>query len=76
VDGENVGSPSLPVYTSVYTPALSESERALHEQMTASASDHARLTELQSELECLELLRAERETLEAAWLTTSEALEG
>jgi ABC transport system ATP-binding/permease protein len=51
---------------------LAARERALHEQMAASATDHARLAELQAELE---LLAAEREELETAWLQTSEALE-
>jgi ATP-binding cassette subfamily F protein uup len=49
-----------------------ELESELHEQMAASASDHARLAELQSELE---LLLAEREALETSWLETSQALE-
>jgi ATP-binding cassette subfamily F protein uup len=49
-----------------------EHERELHEQMAANATDHARLAELQSELE---LLLAEREALETAWLETSQALE-
>jgi ABC transport system ATP-binding/permease protein len=51
---------------------LGERERALHEQMAASASDYARLAQLQSELE---LLGAEREQLESSWFTTSETLE-
>jgi ABC transport system ATP-binding/permease protein len=50
-----------------------EHERTLMEQMTASASDHARLVSLQSELE---RAVAEREALEASWLEESEALEG
>jgi ATP-binding cassette subfamily F protein uup len=50
-----------------------EREVALHEQMAANATDHARLAELQSELE---LLLAEREALETSWLETSQALEG
>jgi ABC transport system ATP-binding/permease protein len=41
--------------------------------MEESASDHGRLAELQSELETL---AAEREQLEAAWVETSESLEG
>jgi ATP-binding cassette subfamily F protein uup len=41
--------------------------------MAASATDHTRLRELQAELTTL---LTERETLEAAWLETSEALEG
>ncbi len=48
-------------------------EAALHERMAANATDHARLAELQSELE---LLLAEREALETSWLETSQALEG
>ena len=40
--------------------------------MAASATDHARLSELTSELEALV---AERERLEAAWLEHAEALE-
>jgi ATP-binding cassette subfamily F protein uup len=48
-------------------------ETALHEQMAASASDHARLTELQAELE---QLAAERGALETSWLEQSESLEG
>ncbi|MDQ6775997.1 MAG: ABC-F family ATP-binding cassette domain-containing protein [Actinomycetota bacterium] len=50
-----------------------ERERALHEQMSASATDHARLSELTAELEALV---TERERLEAAWLETAAALEG
>jgi ABC transport system ATP-binding/permease protein len=52
---------------------LVEHEHTLMEQMTANASDHARLASLQSELE---RLVAERETLETSWLQASEALEG
>jgi ATP-binding cassette subfamily F protein uup len=52
---------------------LSERESEMSEQMTANASDHARLAELQGELEGL---AAEREELESTWLETSEALEG
>jgi ABC transport system ATP-binding/permease protein len=52
--------------------ALDASERLLGEQMAASASDHARLAELQSELE---RLRSERGELEASWLEQSESLE-
>ena len=47
-------------------------EATLNEQMAASATDHARLAELQSEL--VQAV-AEREQLEASWLETSEALE-
>ena len=52
---------------------LVEREGGLTREMQASASDHARLAELQSGLE--ELL-AERERLETAWLELSESLEG
>ena len=52
---------------------LSERESALHEEMAAAATDHVRLRELQAELEAT---GAERERLEAAWLETSESLEG
>jgi ATP-binding cassette subfamily F protein uup len=48
-------------------------ETALHEEMAASATDHARLGALNAELQ--ELV-AERGDLEAAWLETSETLEG
>jgi ATP-binding cassette subfamily F protein uup len=48
-------------------------EAALGERMAASASDHARLVELQSELEQLVTERGAQET---AWLEASEALEG
>ena len=41
--------------------------------MAASATDHVRLRELQATLDAL---AAEREELEAAWLESSEALEG
>ena len=51
---------------------LAASEAALQDAMAASATDHARLGELQAELEAQ---RAERERLETAWLETSEALE-
>jgi ATP-binding cassette subfamily F protein uup len=47
-------------------------ELAVQEQMSASATDHARLSELTSELEALV---AERERLEAAWLEAAETLE-
>ena len=47
-------------------------ESGLTEEMQASASDHARLAELQANLE--ELL-AEREQLETAWIELSESLE-
>ena len=52
---------------------LAAREIALNEQMAASATDHARLAELQSELEHL---AAERGQLETSWLETSESLEG
>jgi ATP-binding cassette subfamily F protein uup len=52
---------------------LSEREREVSEQMTANASDHSRLAELQAELE---RLGGEREQLEGSWLEMSEALEG
>jgi ATP-binding cassette subfamily F protein uup len=48
-------------------------ESELHEAMAQAATDHVRLRELQDELTALV---AERERLEAAWLETSEALEG
>ena len=52
---------------------LAARETMLNEQMAASATDHARLAELQSELEHL---TAERGQLETSWLETSESLEG
>jgi ATP-binding cassette subfamily F protein uup len=52
---------------------LAERESGVSEEMQASATDHARLAELQADLE--ELL-AERERLETAWLELSESLEG
>ncbi|MFZ1924945.1 MAG: ABC-F family ATP-binding cassette domain-containing protein [Solirubrobacteraceae bacterium] len=52
---------------------LAERESGLAEQMQASATDHARLAELQDDLE---LLLAERERLETTWLELSESLEG
>ena len=52
---------------------LAGRETALSERMAASASDHARLLELQSEVD---LLGAERAVLETSWLQASEALEG
>jgi ATP-binding cassette subfamily F protein uup len=51
---------------------LGDREAALHEEMAASATDHVRLRELQTELEASV---AEREELEGAWLETAEALE-
>ncbi|HWF75219.1 MAG TPA: ABC-F family ATP-binding cassette domain-containing protein [Solirubrobacteraceae bacterium] len=47
-------------------------ERELHELMAASATDHARLSELTAELDALV---AEREELEAAWLEAASVLE-
>ncbi len=52
---------------------LTARESALNEEMAGHASDHARLGELQSELE---LAVAEREELEMSWLEASELLEG
>jgi ATP-binding cassette subfamily F protein uup len=51
---------------------LAQRERELHAQMAVSATDFARLRELQAELTALE---AEKEDAEAAWLEVSEALE-
>ena len=51
---------------------LGERETELHEAMAASATDHVRLRELQSELTAA---AAERERLESVWLETAEALE-
>jgi ATP-binding cassette subfamily F protein uup len=51
---------------------LTEREGALHEQMTAHATDHARLAQLHGELEGVV---SEREALEASWLAASELLE-
>jgi ATP-binding cassette subfamily F protein uup len=47
-------------------------ETSLREQMESSSSDHARLSELQIQLDAL---RADREQLETAWLEISETLE-
>lgn len=52
---------------------LTQHESTLHEQMTANATDHGRLAELQSELE---RVVAERERVEVRWLEMSESLEG
>jgi len=49
-----------------------ELERKLHEQMAASSTDHARLSELHA---ALETSLAERERLEAAWLELAASLE-
>jgi ATP-binding cassette subfamily F protein uup len=51
---------------------LAARETTLQEQMAASATDHARLVELQSELDAD---IAQREQAEAAWLQASETLE-
>jgi len=52
---------------------LGAREAELHEAMAASATDHARLRELQTELAaCV----AERERVEATWLEVAEALDG
>jgi ATP-binding cassette subfamily F protein uup len=51
---------------------LADRERALQDEMAASVSDHARLHDLQGQLEALV---AERDRLEAAWLESSESLE-
>jgi ATP-binding cassette subfamily F protein uup len=51
---------------------LGEREAALHEDMAAAATDHARLQALTEELRAV---TAEREALEAAWLETAETLE-
>ncbi|MDP1849230.1 MAG: ABC-F family ATP-binding cassette domain-containing protein [Solirubrobacteraceae bacterium] len=51
---------------------VSRREAELHAAMAASATDHARLRELQGELAAQ---AAERERLEAAWLETAELLE-
>jgi ATP-binding cassette subfamily F protein uup len=45
---------------------------SLEDQMAVSATDHARLGELQADLDAL---LAERELLEASWLETAESLE-
>jgi len=47
-------------------------EAALHEEMAAAATDHARLQALTEELRAV---TAEREALEAAWLERAETLE-
>jgi ATP-binding cassette subfamily F protein uup len=52
---------------------VTSSEAALHEQMAAAATDHARLRELNAELSALV---AAREELEGTWLETSELLDG
>jgi ABC transport system ATP-binding/permease protein len=52
---------------------LAERERTLNEEMAVNATDHASLGALHAELD---QIVAEREQLEAAWLETSESLEG
>jgi ATP-binding cassette subfamily F protein uup len=49
---------------------LTEHEAEISRRMEANASDHARLAELQSELD---LIRGERETLETDWLERAES---
>ena len=51
---------------------LGEREARLHEDMALSATDHARLRELNAELAGVS---SERDQLEAAWLELAEALE-
>ena len=51
---------------------LTAREQEIHAAMAASATDHARLRELQDELAAC---AAERERAEAAWLETAETLE-
>ncbi|MEA2468923.1 MAG: transport system ATP-binding/permease protein, partial [Thermoleophilaceae bacterium] len=52
---------------------LDAREADLHEAMAASATEHARLGELNAELVAL---RAEREEFEAAWFEASAVVEG
>jgi ATP-binding cassette subfamily F protein uup len=52
---------------------LAAREQALHADMAASATDHARLRELQAELDAV---ASEREDAEAAWLEAAETAEG
>src|ERR1035438_5707441 len=52
---------------------LSEREAALNEEMAVNATDHARLAELQAELE---QVATEREALEASWLEGAERKSG
>ena len=52
---------------------LSERERTLQTEMAANPTDHARLAELQEEVE---RLAASREELESSWLAMAESLEG
>ena len=51
---------------------LESREAVLDAEMTTHASDHARLSELQTELDAL---RAKRDELETAWLHATETLE-
>ena len=51
---------------------LETHEASLQHEIEVNASDHARLSELQAQLDAL---HAERERLETAWLEASEALE-
>ena len=51
---------------------LTESERAIQDEMATNPSDHARLAELQADLE---RLTGEREQLEFSWLAAAESLE-
>jgi ATP-binding cassette subfamily F protein uup len=51
---------------------LETREASLREQMDLSSTDHARLSELHTQLDAL---RADREQLETAWLEISETLE-
>ncbi len=51
---------------------LTAREATLHADMAAAATDHGKLRELQGSLA---QLTAQRDDLEAAWLTTSETLE-
>ncbi len=51
---------------------LETREASLHEELTINSSDHARLSELHTQLDAL---TAEREQLETAWLEASETLE-
>jgi ABC transport system ATP-binding/permease protein len=52
---------------------LAAREQALHAAMAASAADHARLRELQAELDAV---AAEREDAEVDWLNAAETAEG
>ena len=51
---------------------LETREASLHHELTINSSDHARLSELHTQLDAL---TAEREQLETAWLEVSETLE-